>query len=197
MPIAFDNSYARLSDRFYARLDPTPVREPTLIRLNEGLARKLGMDPVDLGSPAGVAMLAGNTVPEGAEPLAQAYAGHQFGGWVPQLGDGRAILLGEVVTADGRRDIQLKGSGRTPYSRMGDGRAWLGPVLREYVVSRGDARARHPDDPRARRGRDGRDGPARGATARRGAHPRREEPYPGRHIPVLSCPQRPGSAGGL
>ncbi len=135
MPIAFDNSYARLSDRFYARLDPTPVREPTLIRLNEGLARKLGMDPVDLGSPAGVAMLAGNTVPEGAEPLAQAYAGHQFGGWVPQLGDGRAILLGEVVTADGRRDIQLKGSGRTPYSRMGDGRAWLGPVLREYVVS--------------------------------------------------------------
>ncbi len=135
MTLAFDNSYARLPGRFYAKLDPTPVREPALIRLNDPLARELGLDPAQLASPEGVAMLAGNAVPEGAEPLAQAYAGHQFGGWVPQLGDGRAILLGEVVTENGRRDIQLKGAGRTPYSRMGDGRAWLGPVLREYVVS--------------------------------------------------------------
>ncbi len=134
--IPFDNSYARLPDRFYARLAPTPVERPALIRVNEGLARDLGIDPAALASGPGVEVLAGNRVPEGADPLAQAYAGHQFGGWVPQLGDGRAILLGEVLDSGGiRRDIQLKGSGRTPFSRMGDGRAWLGPVLREYVVS--------------------------------------------------------------
>jgi uncharacterized protein YdiU (UPF0061 family) len=137
----FDNSYARLPDRFFARLDPTPVAEPRLLKLNEALARDLGLDPGALAAPEGVAMLAGNAVPEGAEPLAQAYAGHQFGGWVPQLGDGRAILLGEVVAPEGsalagrRFDVQLKGAGRTPYSRMGDGRAWIGPVIREYVVS--------------------------------------------------------------
>ena len=136
MTIRFDNSYARLPARFYTRLDPTPVARPGLVAVNAALARALGLDPEALASKAGVEMLAGNRVPEGAEPLAQVYAGHQFGGWVPQLGDGRAILLGEVVDAGGvRRDIQLKGSGRTPYSRMGDGRAWLGPVLREYVVS--------------------------------------------------------------
>ena len=132
----FDNSYARLPERFYRRLAPTPVPHPRLVKVNEGLAEALGLDPAALAAEEGVAVLAGNAVPEGADPLAQAYAGHQFGGWVPQLGDGRAILLGEVVGRDGiRRDIQLKGSGRTPYSRMGDGRAWLGPVLREYVVS--------------------------------------------------------------
>ena len=134
--IPFDNSYARLPPQFYARLDPTPVAEPRLLALNTGLAEALGLDADWLASPEGVAVLAGNTVPEGAEPLAQAYAGHQFGNWVPQLGDGRAILLGEVVDRQGgRRDIQLKGSGPTPFSRMGDGRAWLGPVLREYLVS--------------------------------------------------------------
>jgi uncharacterized protein YdiU (UPF0061 family) len=137
----FDNSYARLPDRFYARLDPTPVAAPRLIALNRPLAVALGLDADALAAPEGVAMLAGNAVPEGAAPLAQAYAGHQFGGWVPQLGDGRAILLGEVVAPAGsplagrRFDIQLKGAGRTPFSRMGDGRAWLGPVLREYLVS--------------------------------------------------------------
>ena len=120
----FDNSYARLPERFYSRLSPTPVPHPRLVRVNEGLAEDLDLDPAALASEDGVAVLAGNAVPEGADPLAQAYAGHQFGGWVPQLGDGRAILLGEVVGRDGiRRDIQLKGSGRTPYSRMGDGRA--------------------------------------------------------------------------
>jgi uncharacterized protein YdiU (UPF0061 family) len=132
----FDNSYAQLPERFHARLDPTPVAAPQLVRLNTALAECLGLDPDALASPDGVAVLAGNRVPEGAVPIALAYAGHQFGHFVPQLGDGRAILLGEVVGRDGlRRDIQLKGSGPTPFSRRGDGRAALGPVLREYLVS--------------------------------------------------------------
>ena len=132
----FDNSYSRLPERFFARLPPTPVREPGLIALNEPLARDLGLDPEQLTTPQGIEVLAGNRVPEGAEPLAMAYAGFQFGNWVPQLGDGRAILLGEVVDRQGvRQDIQLKGSGRTPFSRGGDGRAGVGPVMREYVVS--------------------------------------------------------------
>jgi uncharacterized protein YdiU (UPF0061 family) len=134
--LPFDNSYSRLPDRFFARLAPTPVKDPKLIKVNGPLARHLGLDPDWLSSPDGVQMLAGNLVPAGATPLAMAYAGHQFGNWVPQLGDGRAILLGEVIDADGvRRDIQLKGAGRTPFSRGGDGRAVLGPVLREYLVS--------------------------------------------------------------
>jgi uncharacterized protein YdiU (UPF0061 family) len=134
-PIAFDNSYAALPDRFFAALPPTPVAAPRLIALNRALALELGGDPAWLEGPEGLAMLAGNAVPSGARPIAQAYAGHQFGNFVPQLGDGRAILLGEVIAPDGsRRDIQLKGSGRTPFSRMGDGRAWIGPVLREYIV---------------------------------------------------------------
>ncbi len=134
--IPFDNSYARLPDRFYARLDPSPAQAPKLIKVNRELADELGLDPTALSSPTGVEILAGNRTPDGAEPLAMAYAGHQFGGWAPQLGDGRAILLGEVVDRNGqRRDIQLKGSGQTPFSRMGDGRAPLGPVLREYIVS--------------------------------------------------------------
>ena len=136
MRIPFDNSFARLPDRLYARLDPTPVAAPALVRVNAGLAVQLGLDPTSLASPEGVQVLAGNRVPAGADPIALAYAGHQFGQFVRQLGDGRAILLGEVVTPDGaRRDIQLKGSGRTPFSRGGDGRAGLGPVLREYIVS--------------------------------------------------------------
>jgi serine/tyrosine/threonine adenylyltransferase len=136
MLFAFDNSYARLPERFYARLPPAPVAEPKLVKLNEPLARQLGLDPEVLRSPEGVETLAGNRVPEGADPLAMAYAGHQFGGFVPQLGDGRAILLGEILDPAGQRfDIQLKGSGRTPFSRNGDGRAWLGPVLREYILS--------------------------------------------------------------
>src|SRR3984957_7032246 len=134
--IRFDNSYTRLPERFYARLAPTRVANPQLIRVNKSLAELLGIDPDALASPDGVAFLAGNRVPAGADPIAMAYAGHQFGGFVPQLGDGRAILLGEVVGRDGvRRDIQLKGSGPTPFSRRGDGRAALGPVLREYIVS--------------------------------------------------------------
>jgi protein adenylyltransferase len=135
LTIEFDNSYARLPDRFFAPQAPVPVAAPELIVVNDALARELGIDPAELRSHEGVEMLAGNAIPEGAAPLSQAYAGHQFGGWVPQLGDGRAVLLGEVVGAEGRRDLQLKGSGRTPFSRGGDGRAWLGPVLREYLVS--------------------------------------------------------------
>jgi uncharacterized protein YdiU (UPF0061 family) len=138
MPVhaRFDNTYARLPERFYARLAPTPVVAPRLVQLNAALAAQLELDPEELASPEGVEVLAGNRVPEGAEPVALAYAGHQFGHFVPQLGDGRAILLGEAVGRDGvRRDIQLKGSGPTPFSRSGDGRAALGPVLREYLVS--------------------------------------------------------------
>ena len=132
---AFDNSYARLPERFYSRLAPVGVSSPRLVKLNEKLAWRLNLDPTALSSPEGVAVLAGNRIPERADPLAMAYAGHQYGTFVPQLGDGRAILLGEVVDRDGvRRDIQLKGSGRTPFSRSGDGRAALGPVLREYIL---------------------------------------------------------------
>ncbi|HVQ76700.1 MAG TPA: YdiU family protein [Candidatus Binatia bacterium] len=133
---AFDNSYARLPERFYARLLPTPVAEPRLVKINRGLAIELGLDPDALASPEGVGVLGGNRIAPGSEPIALAYAGHQFGHFVPQLGDGRAILLGEVVDQAGRRrDLQLKGSGITPFSRNGDGRAALGPVLREYLVS--------------------------------------------------------------
>lgn len=132
----FDNSYARDLPGFYAPATPTPVSAPALIKVNAALAETLGLDPDALASAAGVSVFAGLSVPDGAEPIALAYAGHQFGHFSPQLGDGRAILLGEVVGRDGlRRDIQLKGSGPTPFSRRGDGRSALGPVLREYVVS--------------------------------------------------------------
>ncbi len=132
--IPFDNSYATLPDGFFTRLDPTPVTKPSLIAFNRPLAEILGISADDEAELA--AVFSGNRLPDGAAPLAQLYAGHQFGQFNPQLGDGRAILLGETVGTDGvRRDIQLKGAGRTPYSRMGDGRAWLGPVLREYLVS--------------------------------------------------------------
>jgi uncharacterized protein YdiU (UPF0061 family) len=130
----FSNSYASLPGDFYARLDPIPVANPRLIKFNRGLAADLGLPALDDSSLAQI--FSGNRVPEGADPVATAYAGHQFGQFVPRLGDGRAILLGEVIDRCGvRRDIQLKGSGRTPYSRGGDGRAALGPVLREYLVS--------------------------------------------------------------
>lgn len=138
MSFVFDNTYARLPSRFYALQSPAAVARPRLVKLNRGLAVELGLDSDQLRSPEALAVLAGNSVPEGAKPLAMAYAGHQFGGFVPRLGDGRAILLGEVLDPEGERfDIQLKGAGQTPFSRAGDGRAWLGPVLREYIVSEG------------------------------------------------------------
>jgi uncharacterized protein YdiU (UPF0061 family) len=136
-PIAiFANSYARLPEHFFARLYPTPVAKPHLIKFNEALASDLGLDTEGREPDELAAVFAGNVIPPGAEPIAMAYAAHQFGNFVPQLGDGRAILLGEVLDRNGeRRDIQLKGSGPTPFSRRGDGRAALGPVLREYLVS--------------------------------------------------------------
>jgi uncharacterized protein YdiU (UPF0061 family) len=134
--ITFENSYARLPERFYSRREPVPVAAPGPIRVNAPLAELLGIDPQWLASAEGTAVVAGNSIPRGAEPIATVYAGHQFGSYNPQLGDGRAILLGEVIARDGLRyDIQLKGSGPTPYSRGGDGRAPLGAVLREYLVS--------------------------------------------------------------
>ncbi|MDR0267814.1 protein adenylyltransferase SelO family protein [Paenibacillus sp.] len=131
----FDNSYARLPESLFSRIEPTPVRSPKLIILNHPLAASLGLSVQALQGEDGVAVLAGNEVPEGSEPLAQAYAGHQFG-YFNMLGDGRAVLLGEQISPQGERvDIQLKGPGRTPYSRGGDGRAALGPMLREYIIS--------------------------------------------------------------
>ncbi|MGA2562758.1 MAG: protein adenylyltransferase SelO [Steroidobacteraceae bacterium] len=136
-PIAsFSNSYARLPERFFARLEPTPVDSPRLIQFNATLAAQLGLDIAGLDADTLAGIFAGNLIPQGAEPLAMAYAGHQFGGFVSALGDGRAILLGELIDRQGvRQDIQLKGSGPTPYSRRGDGRATLGPMLREYLIS--------------------------------------------------------------
>lgn len=138
LTIPFDNSFARLGAGFHTLQAPVPVAAPRLVAFNDDLARLLRIRPAEAREQAQelAQVFAGNRLPEGAEPLAQLYSGHQFGHYNPQLGDGRALLLGETVGRDGqRRDIQLKGSGRTPYSRGGDGRAWLGPVLREYVVS--------------------------------------------------------------
>ena len=136
MRIPFDNSYAKLPAHFYSVQTPAPVPQPGLIRVNQALAADLKIDAKWLESEEGLNVLAGNVVPEGAAPIAQAYAGHQFANFVPQLGDGRAVLLGEVVTQNGQRyDLQLKGAGPTEWSRRGDGRSALGPVLREYIVS--------------------------------------------------------------
>ena len=135
MQIPFNNRYATLGEGFFEKIRPTPVKNPELIKFNEALARQLGLS-TDNVAALGAAVFSGNTVPEGAEPLAMAYSGHQFGHFNPQLGDGRALLLGEINGPDGSRyDIHLKGSGRTRYSRNGDGRSALGPVLREYLVS--------------------------------------------------------------
>lgn len=131
----FNNSYARLPKNFYSSQNPEPVTEPELVIFNLSLAVSLGLNDAALNNDEGATVFAGNKIPEGASPLAQAYAGHQFGHFT-MLGDGRAVLLGEHISPDGERfDIQLKGSGRTPYSRGGDGRAVLGPMLREYIIS--------------------------------------------------------------
>tara|TARA_B100000929_G_scaffold65400_1_gene49883 strand:- start:72 stop:1559 length:1488 start_codon:yes stop_codon:yes gene_type:complete len=133
--INFDNSYARLPKSFFECIKPTPVKEPKLVRFNKPLAKEIGLNVIeDNGILSDI--FSGNIVPEGSEPIALVYAGHQFGYFVPQLGDGRAILLGEIVNNGGCRfDIQLKGSGQTSYSRSGDGRAPLGAVIREYIIS--------------------------------------------------------------
>jgi uncharacterized protein YdiU (UPF0061 family) len=135
MKTRFSNSYLSLPEQFYQRVSPTPVEAPTFVALNEPLAEELGLESSSLRSPEWLAVLAGNRVPEGAQPVALAYSGHQFGHFVPLLGDGRAVLIGELTTPQGLLyDLQLKGSGRTPYSRRGDGRAALGPMLREYII---------------------------------------------------------------
>src|SRR5665213_2770586 len=132
----FDNSFARELEGFYTPFRPATAPAPRLLYLNHSLAAELGLDIASLDAAALAATFAGNTLPDGAQPLAQAYTGHQFGGFSPQLGDGRALLLGEVIGADGARyDLQLKGSGRTRFSRGGDGKAAVGPMLREVLVS--------------------------------------------------------------
>ena len=191
--VRFDNSFARLPERFHARLPPTPVAAPRLIHLNEVLAADLGFDPAKLATPEGIAFLAGNRLAAGTEPLASAYAGHQFGNFVPQLGDGRAILLGEIVDRAGvRRDIQLKGAGPTPFSRRGDGRAALGPVLREYLISEAMAALGVPTTRSLAAVTTGefvlRDGAALpGAILTRVAR----EPYPRRNVSVFCGARRP------
>ncbi|MET0292852.1 MAG: protein adenylyltransferase SelO [Steroidobacteraceae bacterium] len=135
MQLGFEHSYSALPDRFHARLAPTRVSAPRLVVFNAPLARELGLDPQAL-EPQAAELFSGNRLPDDAQPLAMAYAGHQFGNFVPQLGDGRAILLGEIRDRAGTlRDVQLKGSGLTPFSRSADGRAAIGPMLREYLVS--------------------------------------------------------------
>jgi len=134
--LGFDNSYAASLDGFYTPWEADRAPNPTLIHFNKKLALDLGLDPNVLAGERGAAIFSGNVIPTDASPIAQVYAGHQFGAFSPQLGDGRALLLGELVDTKGtRRDIQLKGSGRTPYSRGGDGKAAMGPVLREYLIA--------------------------------------------------------------
>src|SRR5271169_6078761 len=182
----FDNSYARLPDRFLTRLRPTPVGAPRLVRLNTKLALDLGLDPERLATPEGVEMLAGNLVPQGGEPLAMAYAGHQFGTFVPQLGDGRAILLGEVIDRDWRAP-RHPAQGVWPNAVFPAGRRTRGARACPARIhrQRGDGGARDSDDPSARRCDDRRAGLARDAFARRGTDSRRVEPHPCRHLPVL------------
>lgn len=129
------NSYLKLPPLFYERVNPTPVSTPSLIALNEPLAVELGLSIESCKTPEAVEIFAGNSLPSGATPLALAYSGHQFGHFVPVLGDGRAVLLGELTTCAGTHvDLQLKGAGKTPFSRRGDGRAALGPMMREYII---------------------------------------------------------------
>ena len=133
--INFDNSYSKLPDIFFERINPVAVKKPSLIQFNKSLAKEIGLN-LEKKENLFSEIFSGNKILKGSEPIALAYAGHQFGHFVPQLGDGRAILLGEIINNDGRRfDIQLKGSGQTRYSRGGDGRAPLGPVIREYIIS--------------------------------------------------------------
>jgi serine/tyrosine/threonine adenylyltransferase len=132
----FNTSYAKLPPRFFTRMEPSPVKAPQLLKLNFKLAEELGVDAPWLQSEAGLAMLSGNAFPPSAASIATVYAGHQFGHFSPQLGDGRALLIGEIQDSKGKpKELQLKGSGPTPYSRRGDGRSALGPALREYLIS--------------------------------------------------------------
>ncbi len=187
----FDNSYARDLEGGYVAWTPAAPPAARLLRLNRDLAVELGLDADALKSPQGVAVLSGATVPAQAMPLAQAYAGHQFGGFSPQLGDGRALLLGEVIDRHGRRrDIAFKGSGRTPFSRGGDGKAARRPGAARVPDRRGDARARHSHHPRAGGRGHRRSGAARNAAARRAADARGRQPPARGHLPVLRRARR-------
>ncbi len=139
-PAAFDalrwnNAFVRLPPRFYTRLAPTPLADPYAVAFSDDAAALIGLDAADAATPGFTAVAAGNRVPTGADPLAAVYAGHQFGVYVPQLGDGRAILLGGVDGPQGTWELQWKGAGKTPYSRMGDGRAVLRSSIREFLCS--------------------------------------------------------------
>ena len=185
---AFDNSFVRELEGLYVPWQGASVGEPRLLALNEELAAELGVEAEALRADGGVGVLAGNVVPDGASPIAQAYAGHQFGSYSPRLGDGRALLLGEVLdTHGGRRDLHLKGSGRTPFARGGDGKAVVGPMLREYVIGEAmhalgipTSRALAVVATGERRG-------ARGGVARCAARAGCGEPHPRRHVPVRSA----------
>ena len=132
----FSNTYSKLPKNFYEKIKPNPVKNPQLIEFNNKLSKFLNIDPNMINDKNGSLYFSGNLLPRGSNPIAMAYAGHQFGNYVPQLGDGRAILIGELIASNGKRfDIQLKGSGRTSFSRQGDGRSPLGPVIREYILS--------------------------------------------------------------
>ena len=182
----FDNSYARLPERFFARLPPTAVAAPKLIRLNEALARDLGLDVAALASPEGVAVLAGNRTTARGEPLAMAYAGHQFGEFVPQLGDGRAILIGEVIGRDGvRRDIQLKGSGRTPFSRRATAARRSAPCCANTSSARPWPRSAFRRRARLQPSRPASTSLREMAAAGGGADARRAKSHARRHVPVL------------
>ncbi len=187
MHFNFDNTYARELEGFYIPWQGAEVPAPAIVKVNEALAHELQLDPCALQTGEGAAILAGARSPADATPLAQVYAGHQFGGFSPRLGDGRALLVGELIDRDGqRRDLHLKGSGRTPFSRGGDGKAVLGPVLREYLM--GEAiRLGHSHHACTGRGHHGRKYPARGVAARGCVGAGGGQPYPGWHLSVLCC----------
>ena len=183
---AFENSFVRELEGLYEPWQATPAPEPRLLVLNEELAGELGLDADALREPSGVAVLAGNAAPAGATPVAQAYAGHQFGGYSPRLGDGRALLLGEVHRrrTGRRRDLHLKGSGRTPFARGGDGRAAVGPMLREYVIGEAMHALGIPTTRALAVVATGEPVARETHAAGRGARPRRGEPPPRRDVPV-------------
>ena len=191
----FDNSFARELQGFYVPWQPAAVPAPRLLFLNHSLAAELGLDVTSLDGPARAAVFAGNALPDGAEPLAQAYAGHQFGGFSPQLGDGRALLLGEVIDRQGRRrDIAFKGSGRTPFARGGDGKAAVGPMLREVLIGEAMHALGIPTTRALAVAATGEPVYREHVAARRGADARGGEPHPRRDLRVLRLARRRGAA---
>ena len=189
---AFDNSFARSLEGFFVPWQGEKAPKPRIALLNDALAAQLGLS-LDASDGTLAAILAGGETAEGSEPIAQAYAGHQFGGFSPQLGDGRALLLGELLDTEGQRfDIQLKGSGRTPFSRGGDGKAALGPVLREYIMGEAMHALGIPTTRALAAVTTGGTDPTAGSQARSGAGARGVEPYSRRDFPVFRRTWRVG-----